>query len=122
MKRKVVSLPPGVKVTVDEAFHSVTSLHVRRVPEARVGINCETINEPLLIAPYEWSNIWVYGMDVFMTGYATYEEISQRAVLLPPNSHTFQYERTHVKNLALPVSKLKPMQKLLDAASKPLNR
>ena len=48
-----------------------------------------------------------------MTGYATYEDMSQRSMLLPPNSRTFQYERTHVKNLALPVSKLKPIQKLL---------
>jgi hypothetical protein len=114
MKRAIVSLPPGVKITVDELFYSVTALHVRRVPEARVGIHCETINESLLIAPYDWSNIWVYGMDILMTGYATYEEMSQRSTLLPPNSRTFQYERTYVKNLALPVSKLKPMQKLLD--------
>ncbi|MBI2331525.1 MAG: hypothetical protein HYU84_05065 [Chloroflexi bacterium] len=116
LKRAAVSLSPGVKVAVDESFYSITSLHVRRVPEARVGIHCETLNESLLIAPYEWANIWVYGMDILMAGYATYEEMSQRATLLPPNSRTFQYERTHVKNLALPVSKLKPMKRLLDTA------
>jgi len=113
MKRKVVSLPPGVKVNVAESFYSIASLHVRRVPEARVGIRCERLDEAHLIAPYEWSNIWVYGMDIFMVGYATYEEMGQRAILLQPNSRTFQYERTHVKNLALSVSKLKPMKKLL---------
>lgn len=116
MKRAVVSLAPGVKVAMNEAFYSVTSLHVRRMPEARVGIHCETLNESLLITPLDWSNIWVYGMDILMTGYATYEEMSQRATLLPPNSRTFQYERTHVKNLALPVSRLKPMQTLLNMA------
>lgn len=115
MKRKVVSLPPGVKVTLDESFHSITALRVRRVPEARVGIRCEGLNEAHLIAPYEWSNIWIYGMDLFMVGYATYEEMGQRAMLLQPNSKTFQYERTHTKNLALPVSRLKPIKKLLDA-------
>lgn len=115
MKRKVVSLPPGVKITLGESFHSITALRVRRVPEARVGIRCEGLNEAHLIAPYEWSNIWVYGMDLFMVGYATYEEMGQRAMLLQPNSKTFQYERTHTKNLALPVSRLKPIKKLLDA-------
>ena len=113
MKRAVVNLAPGVNVKLHEAFYSVTSVHVRRVPEARVGIHCEALNELVLIAPQDWSNIWIYGMDIFMTGYATYEEMSQRATLLLPNSRTFQYERTHVKNLALPVSKLKPMQRLL---------
>lgn len=116
MKRQVISLSPGVKVNIDESFYSITSLRVRRLPEARVGIRCEALHEAHIIAPHDWSNIWVYGMDILMTGYATYEEMGQRATLLQPNSRTFQYERTHVKNLALPVSKLKPLQKLLEAA------
>lgn len=117
MKREVISLSPGVNVKLHEVFYSITSLHVRRVPEARIRIHCEALNETLVIAPHDWSNIWVYGMDIFMVGYATYEEMSQRATLLLPNSRTFQYERTHVKNLSLLVSKLKPIQKLWTAVS-----
>ncbi|NWF65069.1 MAG: hypothetical protein HXY38_12270 [Chloroflexi bacterium] len=116
LKRKVISLPPGVKVEVAESFHSITALHVRRVPEARIGIRSAWMPNPHFIAPFEWSNIWVYGMDIFMVGYVTYEEMGQRATLLPPNARTFQYERTHVKNLAMPVMKLKPINKLLGAA------
>ncbi len=112
MKRTVISLAPGVKVNVNEMFYSITSLHVRRLPEARVALRLERMNETHIVAPYDWSNIWVYGMDILMVGYTTYEEMSQRATLLLPNSKTFQYERTYVKNLALPVSRLKPMQKL----------
>ena len=117
MKREVISLSPGVNVKLHEVFYSITSLHVRRVPEARIRIHCDALNETLVIAPHDWSNIWVYGMDIFMVGYATYEEMSQRATLLLPNSRTFQYERTHVKNLSLLVSKLKPIQKLWTAVS-----
>ena len=117
MKREVISLSPGVNVKLHEVFYSITSLHVRRVPEARIRIHCDALNETLVIAPHDWSNIWVYGMDIFMVGYATYEEMSQRATLLLPNSRTFQYERTHVKNLSLLVSKLKPIHKLWTAVS-----
>jgi len=78
MKRAVISLAPGTNVRLNETFYSVTSLHIRRVPEARVQIHCEGLNESLGIAPLDWSNIWVYGMDILMTGYATYEEMSQR--------------------------------------------
>lgn len=116
MKRAVVSLAPGVKVSLRESFFSITSLHVRRLPEARVALRLERMNETHVVAPYDWSNLWVYGMDILMVGYTTYEEMGQRATLLQPNSKTFQYERTHVKNLALPVSKLKPMQKILAMA------
>ena len=116
MKRAVISLAPEVKVSLNESFYSITSLHVRRLPEARVAIRFERMNEAHVIAPYDWSNLWVYGMDILMVGYATYEEMGQRATLLQPNSKTFQYERTYVKNLAIPVSRLKPMQKLFRTA------
>jgi len=113
MKRTVISVAPGGIAKLNEMFYSVTSLHIHRAPKTRINIHSEGLNETLVVAPLDWSNIWVYGMDILMTGYATYEDMSQRSMLLPPNSRTFQYERTHVKNLALPVSKLKPIQKLL---------
>jgi hypothetical protein len=116
MKRKIVSLPPGTKVTVNESFYSVTALHIRRMAGARLGIRCDAIKETHVISPLDWGNIWVYGMDIFMTGYISYEEFSQRANTLLPNSKVFQYERTRVKNLSMPVSSLKPMQKLFELA------
>lgn len=115
MKREVVSLPPGVKVKLAGAFHSITALHVRHVPHARIGIRCEAVEEAHIIQPFEWSNIWVYGMDILLVGYTTYEEMGQRATLLPPGTRTFQYDHTHVKNLAMPVARLKPIRKLMDA-------
>ena len=122
MKRKGLSLPPGVKVKLDETFYSITSLHVRRMPEARIGIRCERMNEAHIVAPHEWGNIWVYGMDVLMAGYTTYEEMGARSTLLQPNARTFQYERTHVKNLLMPLARLKPMGRLFNIAAKDSNR
>ena len=112
MKRKVISLPPKTKVNVDESFFSISSLHIRRVADARVGIKCEAIKEAHVIQPLEWGNIWVYGLEIFLAGYLSYEEFGQRAVALAPNSKVFQYEHTRVKNLYLPVSNLKPLKKL----------
>jgi hypothetical protein len=114
VKRVGVSIQPGVKVKLDESFYSITSLRIKRLPDARLGIRCERMKEAHIVAPHEWGNIWVYGLDIWMTGYTTYEEMGQRASLLQPNSRTFQYERTRVKNLAMPVSKLKPMSRLFN--------
>lgn len=118
MKRKGLSLPPGVKVKLDESFYSITSLHVKRLPDARIGIRSERMGEAHIVAPHEWGNIWVYGMDILMAGYTTYEEMGTRSMLLLPGARTFQYERTYVKNLAMPFSRLKPMSKLFDLATK----
>ncbi|NJN80425.1 MAG: hypothetical protein HC797_08105 [Anaerolineales bacterium] len=116
MKRVVINLPPKTKVRCDESFYSLTSLHVRRIPEARVGIKCESIKETYLISPLQWSNIWVYGMEIFFAGYISYDEFSQQAKTMLPNSKVFQYERTRVKNLSVPISSLKPLERLLSAS------
>lgn len=110
--RKTVSLPPKTKVTVQEAFYSINALHVRRLPDARIGIHCQAFKESHVIAPMEWGNLWMYGTDIILAGCMGYEEFGRTAKPLPINSRTFQYEHTKVKNLYVPVSSLKPLQDL----------
>lgn len=112
LKRCTINLPPKTKVTLNESFYSLASIHIRRVVDARIGIHCDAIKESHVISPAEWGNIWVYGMEIFLAGYLSYEEFGQRATALAPNSKVFQYEHTRVKNLSMPVSHLKPMKKL----------
>ena len=62
--------------------------------------------------PIAWSNIWVYGMDIYLTGWISREEFRRRANLIHEGSRVFQYNQTRTKNLAVPVSDLKPMGEL----------
>jgi hypothetical protein len=73
------TLPPKTRITLDEPFYSVTSLHVKNIPSARVGIHSPNIREAYVIPPLEWKNIWVYGMDIILAGYLTRGELRQRA-------------------------------------------
>jgi hypothetical protein len=109
---RLVNLPPKTRVTVDDPFYSVTALHVKNIPSARLGIHFPAYKETHVIPPLEWGNIWVYGMDIILTGFISHGEFRQRAKLLPPNSRTFQYDRTKTKNLAVPVSELSPLPDL----------
>lgn len=113
LKRHTVSLPSKTKVVVNDFFYSLSSVYIRQMPDARVGLHCEAIQKPHIISPLEWGNIWVYGMEIFLAGFISHEEFSRRAHPLLPNSKVFQYEHTRVKNLSLPVLNLKPMQDLL---------
>lgn len=113
LKRHTVSLPSKTKVVVNDSFYSLSSVYIRQMPDARVGLHCEAIQKPHIISPLEWGNIWVYGMEIFLAGFISHEEFSRRAHPLLPNSKVFQYEHTRVKNLSLPVLNLKPMQDLL---------
>ncbi|MHB8776877.1 MAG: hypothetical protein ACYC6R_03820 [Anaerolineales bacterium] len=112
LKRCTVSLLSKTKIMVNESFYSLASVHVRRMPDARVGLHCQAVKEAHIISPLEWGNIWVYGMEIFLAGFISRVEFSRRANPLLPNSKVFQYEHTRVKNLSLPVSNLKPVQDL----------
>jgi hypothetical protein len=109
---RLVNLPPRTRVTVNDPFYSVTNVHIKNLPSARLGIHYPAHKETHLISPLEWKNIWVYGMDIILAGFISRGEFCQRAKLLPPNSRTFQYDHTKTKNLAVPVSELSPLPDL----------
>lgn len=111
---RLVNLPPKTRVTVNDPFYSLTSIHVKNIPSARLGIHTPAYKEAHIIAPLEWGNIWVYGMDIYLAGYIARGEFRQRAKQIAPNSRVFQYEHTKTKNLAVDVSELKPMQDLFE--------
>ena len=52
----------------------------------------------------------------FLTGWITREEFRRRATLIREGSRVFQYDQTRTKNLAVPVSDLKPMSELFEQA------
>lgn len=114
MKRQVVSLHPKTKMTIHEDFYAISAIHVKRTPEARIGIKCDAIKDAYIISHFDWANIYVYGMDIYLCGFLSYEEFSAQAKTLLPNSKTFQYETTRMKNLCVPVSNLKPIERLLN--------
>lgn len=95
---RLVTLPPKTRTTLDEPFYSITSLHAKSIPSARVGIHSPNIKEAYLIPPLEWKNIWVYGMDVILAGYLTRAELRQRT--------------RSVKSLSLPIAELHPLPEL----------
>jgi hypothetical protein len=111
-----VELVSHTRAQVDGGFYSLAYIHAKSKPEARIGIHSPTRAETYLVQPADWGNIWVYGMRIYLTGWITREEFRQRAGLLPEGSRVFQYDRTRVKNLAVPVANLRPLPKLLSRA------
>jgi hypothetical protein len=94
---RLATLPPKTRITLDEPFYSVTSLHAKSIPSARVGIHSPAIKEAYLIPPLEWKNIWVYGMEIILAGYLTRGEFRQRS---------------RAKSPSLPIAELHPLPEL----------
>jgi hypothetical protein len=95
---RLVTLPPKTRITLDEPFYSVTSLHAKSIPSARVGIHSPNIKEAYVIPPLEWKNIWVYGMEIILAGYLTRAELRKRT--------------RSAKSLSLSIAELHPLPEL----------
>lgn len=111
---RTLDLPPRKRVPFPEEWYTVAYLHVRERPEARIGLHSPRRGEAHIIQPHEWGNIWVYGMDIFLTGWMTHEEFRRKAYVLNAGMPTFQYARTRTKNLAVALPELEPIGPLLE--------
>jgi hypothetical protein len=107
-----VDLPPRTRVPVEQAFHSVAYVHPRRRPEVRIGIHSPMRGDAYIIPPYEWGNLQVYGMDIWLAGWLTREEFRRKSYVLNAGQTTFQYAHTRTKNLAVPLTELNPLEPL----------
>jgi hypothetical protein len=114
MRTSSMELPPRTRVKLDEGFFSLAYVHIRSNPKARIGIHSPVLQETHLISEMEWGNIWLYGMDILLTGYLTRAEFNRNASSILPGTRVFQYEKTRTKNLAVNVSGLKPISDLLE--------
>lgn len=116
MRTRLVEVPPGTRVQIDDGFHSLAYVHSKTMPNARLGIRSPRHKETYIIETSDWGNIWVYGMDILLAGFLTYEEFKNRASFVHEGARVFQYDRTRTKNLAVNVSELKPVSELLERA------
>lgn len=114
MRSCTVELPPRARVEIQHEFFSLSYFHSRSTPGARIGVHSSIRRETHIIGPRDWGNIWVYGRQVVMAGYISREEFRRCAGFIQAGSHVFQYKPTHVKNLAVPVSELKPFSQLFE--------
>ena len=111
-----VSLPPGVRMEAGDDLYALAYLRLPALPDGRLGISSPRLGEPHIILPQDWGNIWVYGLDIYLCGYMTCADFRRKARHVPVGSRVWQYPRTRVKNLALPVAELQPMEELFEAA------
>ena len=81
---RTLDLPPYTRREVDGDFYSVVFVHVKSRPDARLGIYSPSRKETYLVDPGQWSNIWIYGMDIYLTGWISRAEFRQRASLGRP--------------------------------------
>jgi hypothetical protein len=105
-------LEPRTRAETRNEFFSLLYLHVPRLPGGAVGVRSPALKETRLVAPPEWMNIWVYGMEIFLAGWLTKGEFRARGRRLAAGAPVKQYPRTQTANRAVPVKELRPIEEL----------
>jgi len=114
MRSVTVTLPPRTRIELDEEFYSVAYIHIQSQPAARIGIHSPILQDTYIVDPAEWGNIWIQGIGILLAGFITRREFSQSANMIHPGTRVFQYDRTRTRNLAVPVSELRPLAELFE--------
>ncbi|HBG74975.1 MAG: hypothetical protein A2X25_07265 [Chloroflexi bacterium GWB2_49_20] len=112
-----IQLLPGTRTSVTEQFYSLAYIHILDHPKARIGVHSPRFalrSQTHIIHPGEWGNVWVYGMDIWLTGWLTLDEYRRKSFVLPAGQHTYQYSRTRFKNLCVPMTELRPLEELFE--------
>ncbi len=107
-------LEPLTRVIVDLPLYSLAYLHVDSIPDARIGVHSPANGEVYLVSPRDWGNIWIYGMETWLTGYMTREEYRRKASTIFAGSRVFQYSKTQTKNMSVPMADLRPLTELFE--------
>jgi hypothetical protein len=115
MQSQRVELPPGKRVEIQTGLFSLAYLHIKTLPQARLGIHSPLLRETHLVGATEWNNLWLDGTDIFLAGYMTHEEFSRHARFVPAGVQVFPYSHTHVKHLGVSVSDLRPLSGLFES-------
>ncbi len=108
-----LALPPHGRAETEHDFYSLLYLRVPRLPSDLVEVRSPALRVTRRIEPRQWSNIWVYGMEVFIAGWLTKAEFRALSRLLPAGAAVKQYRQTQVDNRAAPVSALRPLADLM---------
>jgi hypothetical protein len=109
-------LPGRTRVVTQAEFHALLYLHAPRLPGGTVGVRSPARRETLLVAPGDWTNIWIYGLEVFLAGWLTKGELRQKGRRLLAGASVWQYARTQTDNRAAPVTALRPVAELAELA------
>jgi hypothetical protein len=112
LQSRTLQLPPRMRIEIESELFSLSYVHVKTSPVARIGIHAPARQATHLIGAPDWGNIWVYGTDLLLAGYMSREEFGWRAEFVSAGAQVFQYSQTQVKNLAVPISELKPFSEL----------
>jgi hypothetical protein len=82
-----VVVEPQSWVQSQQRYSALSCLHAGPLPTARLEIRRAAQRSAYTILPLQWRNLWLYGREIILIGYLTFEEIWELARAAPVRPH-----------------------------------
>ena len=88
------------------------SLHAAFPPEGPLKVRSPEAGLSWRVSPGSWINLWIYGLEIFLAGWATVGEFRRQALPIPKAGGGSSQQPPARAALALPFRRLRPMHHL----------
>lgn len=109
---RTIELPSRQRVRLPEEWFSIAYIHATTRPDARIGLHSPVRGAPHIIRMYDWVNIWLYGMEIILTGWITRDDFHRKARTVQPGTAS-SFLRPPPRSLAVSTTDLEPIAPLL---------
>ncbi len=116
--KQAQTLPPRQRLATNAGFYTLGAVSTPNIPTGPLGIHSKGLDDTVLVNPYQWGNLWVYALRMYLAGYTTQAEFNRQA-------ESVELAQTTALNPCLkdgvvqrlPVSALRPAQDLFVRAA-----
>lgn len=107
------SLPPRQRLVEKTGLYSLGAIRSASIPGGPVGLHSPVLDDTAIISPFQWGNIWVYPMRIYLAGYITQADFNRQAHRVTPEQFAPVNPCLQVDSMMrLPVAALKPVNDL----------
>lgn len=117
LNEKII-LPVGQVAKTKENYDSLIYLSTDQFVDGKLHIHSQGLNHSHVVEQRDWRNIWIYGIDIALTGYITCGSFRRQSSPVPAGSKNTPLQRLDEDHLALPLAKLYPLAELFSRTKK----
>ncbi|TES90465.1 MAG: hypothetical protein E3J88_04060 [Anaerolineales bacterium] len=116
--QETMKLPSRERIQLEAKFNTLSVIEPARLPEGPVGVYSPRLQETLLVYPFQWGNVWVYGMCITLVGYISQGDFNRQADRLPAGNRVVGNPRLEEEAFSLSINDLKSIKDLFSRAEK----
>jgi hypothetical protein len=115
--RQRVRVRRGGRGELSRELYTLQFLHSQEPPAGTLRVFSPALRRTWSVLPSQWENAWFYGLEIVLTGWLTKGAFRRKAHRMPGGTRTRLDRRLRGDHRAVPITGLKPMQKLVERLS-----